>query len=45
MGADEAVRKNNIIIKSGVINRQAAYISRNSDDAYRQLNDNKLNKI
>ena len=26
--------RGNIIIKSGVISRQAAYISKNSDDAY-----------
>ena len=29
------VNKNNIIVKSGVINRQAAYISKNSGDAYK----------
>ena len=28
------INKGNIIVKSGVINRQAAYISKNSDDAY-----------
>ena len=27
------ISKGNIIIKSGVINRQTAYISKNSDDA------------
>ena len=28
-----AISKGNIIIKSGVISKQAAYISKNSDDA------------
>ena len=28
------INKGNIIVKNGVINRQAAYISKNSDDAY-----------
>ena len=29
-----ATNKGNIVVKSGVISRQAAYISKNSDDAY-----------
>ena len=29
-----AISKGNIIIKSGVISKQAAYISRNNDNAY-----------
>ena len=29
-----AINKSNIIVKSGVINKQAAYINKNSDDAY-----------
>ena len=28
------ISKGSIIVKSGVISRQAAYISKNSDDAY-----------
>ena len=28
------ISRGNIVVKSGVINRQAAYINRNSDDAY-----------
>ena len=29
-----ATNRGSIIVKSGVVNRQAAYISKNSDDAY-----------
>ena len=29
-----ATNRGNIIVKSGVINRQAAYINKNSDDTY-----------
>ena len=29
-----AIGRGNIIVKSGVIKKQAAYISKNSDDAY-----------
>ena len=29
------ISKSSIIVKSGVINRQAAYISRNSDNVYK----------
>ena len=38
------ISRNNIVVKSGVISRQAAYISKNSDDAYGQLNNNKSDK-
>ena len=39
-----AIGRGNIVIKSGVIKGQAAYISKNSDDAYGQFNNDKLNK-
>ena len=39
-----AISKGSIIVKSGVISKQAAYIGRNSDDAYGQLNDNESDK-
>ena len=39
-----AISRGGIMVKNGVINRQAAYISRNSDDAYGQLNDNESDK-
>ena len=29
-----AISKGSIVVKSGVVSRQAAYISKNSDDAY-----------
>ena len=29
-----AINRGGIVVKSGVINRQAAYIGKNSDDAY-----------
>ena len=29
-----AISKSSIMVKSGVVSRQAAYIGRNSDDAY-----------
>ena len=38
------VSKGSIMVKSGVVNRQAAYISKNSDDAYGQLNNNESDK-
>ena len=34
----------NIMVKSGVISRQAAYISKNSDDARGQYNNNESDK-
>ena len=33
-----------IVVKSGVISRQAAYISKNSDDARGQYNNNESDK-
>ena len=38
------ISKGNIVVKSGVISRQAAYIGKNSDNAYGQLNNNKSDK-
>ena len=38
------ISRGGIIVKSGVINRQAAYIGKNSDDARGQLNNNKSDK-
>ena len=38
------INRGSIMVKSGVVNRQAAYISRNSDNAYGQLNDNESDK-
>ena len=40
-----AISRNNIIVKSGVISRQAAYISKNSDDARGQYNNNESDKV
>ena len=39
-----ATNKGNIVVKSGVTSKQAAYIGRNSDDAYGQLNNNESDK-
>ena len=39
-----AISKGNIVIKNGVISKQAAYISKNSDDAYGQFNDNESDR-
>ena len=35
-----AISGGGIVVKSGVISRQAAYINKDSDDAYGQLNNN-----
>ena len=39
-----AISRGNIIVKSGVISRQAAYINKNSDDARGQYNNNESDK-
>ena len=39
-----AISKGNIIVKSGVVSKQAAYISKNSDDARGQYNNNESDK-
>ena len=39
-----AISKGNIVVKSGVISRQAAYIGKNSDDARGQYNNNESDK-
>ena len=39
-----AISRGSIIVKSGVINRQAAYISKNSDDTRGQYNNNESDK-
>ena len=39
-----AISGGNIVVKSGVINRQAAYISKNSDNARGQYNNNESDK-
>ena len=39
-----ATNKGNIIVKSGVVSKQAAYISKNSDNARGQYNNNESNK-
>ena len=39
-----AISKGGIVVKSGVVSRQAAYIGRNSDDACGQFNDNESDK-
>ena len=33
-----------IVVKSGVVSRQAAYINKNSDDAYGQFNNNESDR-
>ena len=38
------ISRGSIIVESGVISKQAAYISKNSDDAYGQLNNNESDK-
>ena len=38
------INRGGIMVKSGVVNKQAAYIGRNSDDAYGQFNDNESDK-
>ena len=40
-----AINRGNIIVKSGVIRRRAAYISKNSDDVYGQLNNDKSDRV
>ena len=38
------INKNSIIVKSGVVSRQAAYISKNNDNARGQYNNNESDK-
>ena len=40
-----AIGRGGIVVKSGVIRGQAAYISKNSDDAYGQLDNDKSDKV
>ena len=39
-----ATSKGSIIVKSGVVSKQAAYIGKNSDDARGQYNNNESDK-
>ena len=39
-----ATSKGSIVVKSGVVSRQAAYIGKNSDDARGQYNNNESDK-
>ena len=39
------INRGGIVVKSGVASGQAAYIGRNSDDAYGQLNNNESDKV
>ena len=38
------ISRGSIIVKSGIINKQAAYIGKNSDDAYGQFNNNESDR-
>ena len=38
------ISKGGIVVKSGVVSRQAAYIGKNSDDARGQYNNNESDK-
>ena len=39
-----ATSRGSIVVKSGVISKQAAYINKDSDDAYGQLNNNESDR-
>ena len=39
-----AISRGNIVVKSGVISKQTAYIGKNSDDARGQYNNNESDK-
>ena len=39
-----AINRNSIVVKSGVVSKQAAHIGKNSDDARGQYNNNESDK-